>query len=297
MRAGERQRGSNKGLVAMEEMVVGEIEGFDKPSNRKSILSDKPEYDGPSKFSKDDDEENDGVEALGVPEYNSDDSSDDEDKADINNTNPGKGLYPRQLPISLPKPIHSSDSILPMYACQLNKSGDDNQQSLSSSNIDPPYYAPFLPSSTSRDEKFKESKFWMLFKFPTRIPPLDTDSSLQGRKMKSNVNAEEEVENGTPDTALFAGSDERAPSTQYDDAMKDIAPGRYGKIVIYKSGKAVLVIGENEGSQVKMIVNEGIQCGFYQQAVSINASNAEYVPVGEVTKSFVVTPDIDEDLM
>ncbi len=45
--------------------------------------------------------------------------------------------------------------------------------------------------------------------------------------------------------------------------------------------------------QVRMQLNEGLQCSFYQQAVSIDVEQGNYIPLGEVRKTLVASPDID----
>jgi RNA polymerase III RPC4 len=43
-----------------------------------------------------------------------------------------------------------------------------------------------------------------------------------------------------------------------------------------------------------MNVSEGLSCGFHQQAVVIDWKNGQdYVPLGRVQRTVVVTPDLD----
>ena len=42
-----------------------------------------------------------------------------------------------------------------------------------------------------------------------------------------------------------------------------------------------------------MLINEGLQCGFQQQAVSIDPEEGTFVLMGDVTKSLIVTPDVE----
>jgi hypothetical protein len=86
----------------------------------------------------------------------------------------------------------------------------------------------------------------------------------------------------------------------YDDLLKDASAGRYGKIVVHKSGKAYLVVGgtDSKTPQVRMSLQNGLSCGFQQQAVSIHTStdgkkSGSYIPLGEVNKTIVVTPDVE----
>jgi hypothetical protein len=42
-----------------------------------------------------------------------------------------------------------------------------------------------------------------------------------------------------------------------------------------------------------MNVNEGLSCGFLQQAVAIDPNQGKYVALGDVKKSIIVSPDFD----
>lgn len=42
-----------------------------------------------------------------------------------------------------------------------------------------------------------------------------------------------------------------------------------------------------------MLINEGLHCGFRQEAVSIDADEGKFVHMGDVTKSLIVTPDVE----
>ena len=77
--------------------------------------------------------------------------------------------------------------------------------------------------------------------------------------------------------------------------MKDCAPGKYGKIVVYKSGRTELVVGGGDSGrpEVRMLIHEGLQCGFRQEAVSIDPEEATFVPMGDVGKALVVVPDVE----
>ena len=42
-----------------------------------------------------------------------------------------------------------------------------------------------------------------------------------------------------------------------------------------------------------MNVSEGLSCGFVQQAVAIDTEQAKYVELGNVKKSIIITPDLE----
>ena len=45
--------------------------------------------------------------------------------------------------------------------------------------------------------------------------------------------------------------------------------------------------------QIRMNVSEGLPCGFTQQAVVIDMEESTYIPLGDVKKTIVLTPDVE----
>ncbi|MGK3746285.1 MAG: hypothetical protein ACI90V_013147 [Bacillariaceae sp.] len=41
-----------------------------------------------------------------------------------------------------------------------------------------------------------------------------------------------------------------------------------------------------------MEVNEGLTCTFHQQAVAVNVEEGNYISLGDVNKSIVISPDL-----
>ena len=181
-------------------------------------------------------------------------------------------------------------------------------------------------------------------KFPTRLPHLDASSASSGAskrraaRIKSELfdeldNAPDAVGSSPHPDAIASGESGAPPSATassgapgYDDTLKDAAAGRYGRIVVRKSGKTELIIGGGDDghevrkvdtilavlssrvspsrhsllvsvafslSKVRLLVHEGLQCGFRQEAVCIDPDSATFVSLGSVDKSLVVTPDIE----
>jgi hypothetical protein len=202
---------------------------------------------------------------------------------------------------------------------------------------DPPFEPPFLNVAESDLAAIRqEQSSWILMKFPTRLPNLHTDSTISGQRAKAQQQSsmaagfvdlddphlelpmDTQMEEPTPDpvssisnpTLNFptntpapgvggggGGNPDASESYGYDDTLKDASAGRYGKIVMYKSGKAYLVVGGDDGSgtpPVRMQLTTGLPCGFLQQAVAIDPERQTYIPLGEVKKSLVVTPAIEE---
>ena len=290
LRAGIKEKRADE----VEEIIVGEIEGYDDPSSKKSLLADKKEYVGPSRFKNNDDNDDDEAEEFDIegPTYDSDSSEDV--SIPLNSFHNGR-LRPQELPVDLPKSSFSPHSILPMYKCQLSKdmSEDDFAKISITEDSDSPLRQPFLTHGASFEEKSRESKSWMLFKFPTRIPAVEKPSIMaQNVTVKIEQTLDSDMNPQEVNANPYSNGEHIVSSSTFDDNFKHIPAGYYGKIVMYKSGKTFLVMGKDD-NQIRMEITEGVQCGFYQQAVSINTKKGEYAPVGQVTRSLVVTPDID----
>jgi hypothetical protein len=308
-----------------EETIVGEMEegaGIGDGKTKKSILESSGTSDrmGPSMF--DDDEEEEVELSAAAYTYDSDSSTDGEPKraaAILNQKKRRDGrtfvpLQPHRLPFP-PTRKPGTEELEILYKSQLADAKDD----LDETDImtDPPLRPPFLDLRTASAEQRKEEQFsWMTFKLPTRLPRLAPHCTLSGRAMKNESGANNEstddfmggVDPGDMDmpdavpssttSAPIATPTVETTATSgfgFDDTLKDAAPGKYGKIVVHKSGKAYLIVGGSDSKtpQVKMLLNEGLPCGFLQQAVAIDANQASYAPLGEVKKTIVVTPDIE----
>jgi len=301
-----------------EETVVGEFEdgGVGDGSKAKSKLDIATE-----KMERDFSNEEIPVEVLDQSMYTYDsDSSGDENSKElkISRSLNQKGrswnshervAQPQQLPLPPPRKMGNQESKI-LYDSQKKRLCTEEIKDASIED-DPPIDAPFLDSRTATvEQKKEEQQAWMIFKFPTRLPRLDAKSTMSGQVIKSEGNAIDDYTDNTgididsveiSDTvhsSVITGDGAKGTntvtSTGYDDTLKDTAAGRYGKIIIHKSGKAFLVVGggDSKSSPVRMRLSEGLPCGFLQQAVSV--SETDYIPLGEVQKSLVVTPDIED---
>jgi len=192
---------------------------------------------------------------------------------------------------------------------------------------DPPLESPFLDlslESLTDQTKQLETNSWFVMKFPTRLPHLDTSSSSAEKTVaeikdeitketKTNATGPEAVGSSdigsaaqtssssaaaaAPSAAATGGAATSAsasgPALGYDDTLKHAASGQYGRIVVRKSGKTELIIGGGDGPEVRLLVHEGLQCGFRQEAVCIDPEEATFVGLGDVGKSLIVTPDVE----
>jgi len=237
---------------------------------------------------------------------------------------------PARLPF--PPPPMSTGDIRFMYKTQIppntattikpdeakSSMSNDNEETTTAppakdNNTDPELTSPFLNLSISNKEQKKaEVNSWIKFKFPTRLPQLHPQSTQSGMRIKNEFKLDPDADDDSNDgggdmmdvdsqtkteggvAAEEEGGGGRGTSG-YDDTLKDAAPGKYGRILVYESGKTIFVVGGEDGSpEVRMNLTEGLQCGFLQQAVVIDPDEGQYIPLGEIKKSLTITPDIDK---
>jgi len=303
-----------------EEVIVAEMEegsGIGDGKTKVSVLNSAPkDFHGPSLF--DNEGEDDRVElSVGEYTYDSDSSTDGDAKRAgyltqrrQKNGRSNTSLQPQRLPFPPPRKP-GTDDVEVLYKSQDLKT-DESEEKITDIMTDPPLRLPFLDLKEATAEQKKEEQLsWMVFKFPTRLPRLAPHCTLSGRAMKAESAMEidpsdlalsgvEPSDAPMPDvvassTVPGSNAPENSAAIGYDDTLKDAAGGRYGKIVLHKSGKAYLVVGgtDSKTPQVKMLISEGLSCGFLQQSVAIDPSQATYVPLGEVKKTLVVTPDVE----
>lgn len=144
--------------------------------------------------------------------------------------------------------------------------------------------SPFVDARTNVALGKEEQQTWFLFQFPTRLP---FDNSVIPPPTVSSDDVA--ISGDNPSSNAMDTSDVSVPTilpNAFDNSMGTRA-GKLGKISIYKSGKTVLDMGGT-----KFIVSEGLPCGFAQHAVVIDVPNANYVPLGSVGKTVVVTPNV-----
>lgn len=88
------------------------------------------------------------------------------------------------------------------------------------------------------------------------------------------------------------GSEERRegmmPTSHRGSKLKELPGGYLGKILVYKSGKVKMKIGD-----ALFDVSSGSNCMFAQEVAVINTREKHCCTVGEISKRAVITPDID----
>ena len=172
--------------------------------------------------------------------------------------------------------------------------------------------APIAPSSGALDPMMTISSSSL----PV-APPVGSDDAIPMQGVDNH--------DGTGSAVAFASEVSTPPvvANSFDNALTQRA-GKLGKIRVYKSGKTVLDMGNVRAmrclfcargslfdkqhtdshtcraqkfsllpTQVQLDISEGLSCGFHQQAVLINPLEASYVELGEVRKTVVVTPQVE----
>lgn len=116
----------------------------------------------------------------------------------------------------------------------------------------------------------------LFFQLPASLPlPKQMESAEE-----PNTGSEENVE---PATSSKVARGQTLPGSK----IKDLPGGLMGKILVYKSGKVKMKIGD-----ALFDVSPGSNCMFVQEAVAINTRENHCCTLGEVSKRAVVTPDV-----
>lgn len=173
------------------------------------------------------------------------------------------------------------------------KKGDEGQGNMVDEDAPAPVFLN-LATASAQDRKI-EADTWTVFKLPTKLPHIAPTAGVKSEfggdgMMPMKVDPDEQQQAEQPQR--YPGAP--APmGNRFDDSLRTAPAGRYGKIRIHQSGKAVLVIGEGTPEEVTLNLNEGIPCSMLQHAVNIDPTEATYVNMGEVHHSIVATPDIE----
>jgi RNA polymerase III RPC4 len=327
------QTGANKSLTTAQEEVVGLLDEAvgarpSKVSSSAAALANENKSDymasGPESATQ-------GVSDL-TCFYDSDNSQDESISvkqratATTSSSAFARSTYRRSDPVympplTLPLPERPGLAGRPdRQAYYTNKAqiAPASPQSTLSSSLNQSSMTPTLPSVPSPfvnmhahpDIWKHENQAWCLVQLPTRLPPLvhsktdqmQVDSTQTGETSATAVNVNAEAEDGVarlPDHAEVVVKP--LDPTSFDHVLADAPPGRVGRLLVYKSGKTVLVWEGPEPSEsgakrhsLQMNVSEGLTCNFHQEAVVINTDESEFVSLGQVDKTIVVTPDLDK---
>lgn len=112
--------------------------------------------------------------------------------------------------------------------------------------------SPFVDARSATDLQ-KEMDSFFLFQFPTRLPTLLQQTSVKSENIEGNDENMEEIPakaaESLPEPRETAEVSTAPVKAQcFDNVLINAAPGRLGKLLVYKSGKTVLVVEGPEGS-------------------------------------------------
>lgn len=187
-----------------------------------------------------------------------------------------------KFPPGVGAPIELSDKNAEKKAAELDVSASPTTTTATSP------VSPFVDLASTEDlEDATESLF--LLQFPTRLPPLAGAAPVitEGATTRTAVAAADAV-----DTTIAEVATPPVRKECFDNSLATATPGRIGKFVVYQSGKTVLILHGQDGREYSLNVTEGLSCGFRQQAVIIDDDTKEFVPLGDVCKTAVITPDL-----
>lgn len=224
--------------------------------------------------------------AFGGIMYDSDSSQEELDEVDTQ-TLPQSKLPPLQLPIAKSNNPTSYQTPEAVVSETFVPSLDEERNEVGAS--------PFLDQHKNADaSQAKDS--WFLVQLPTRLPPLKQNEEDISNSQDVETNHPDDMPSSSENTNSKISEVSTPPllTNKFDNVLSKAPPGRIGKVLVYKSGKTVLVMEDSNGqNKVLFNVTEGLTCGFLQQAVTIDSEDRKYVELGNVNKSIVVSPILD----
>ncbi|TVU15726.1 hypothetical protein EJB05_39264, partial [Eragrostis curvula] len=119
----------------------------------------------------------------------------------------------------------------------------------------------------------------LFFQMPSSLPITLQPQSSAERDKGLEDNAE---------PANTSTKERRQPHSVHGMKLKDLPGGFMGKMLVYKSGKVKMKIGDTIYD-----VSAGSNCMFVQEVAAMNIREKHCCTLGEVSKRAVVTPDID----
>ncbi|XP_031380631.1 uncharacterized protein LOC116195525 isoform X1 [Punica granatum] len=120
------------------------------------------------------------------------------------------------------------------------------------------------------DESEKENMFF--FQLPPKLPMVKRSASVKGKARSDSSSS----------------SSSKANSCTGDCNLESLSEGYMGKLLVYKSGKIKLKLGE-----ILYDVSPGSDCIFPQNVAAVNALDRHFCVLGDIEKRAVVTPDLD----
>jgi hypothetical protein len=119
--------------------------------------------------------------------------------------------------------------------------------------------SPFVDAHRKKDLLWEQNS-WFIMQLPTRLPPLKPNTpnvplfSTDGDdEAKEEATSSNEI---SPMASISEVVTQPVVATNFDNTLSHTAAGKLGKIIVYKSGKTVLVMEGPEGSKVRL--NSGL---------------------------------------
>ncbi|KQJ82389.1 DNA-directed RNA polymerase III subunit RPC4 [Brachypodium distachyon] len=116
----------------------------------------------------------------------------------------------------------------------------------------------------------------LLFLFPKSLPLLKQAQSVEEPNTGNK-------DNTGPASTISKLAHEKITGSK----INDLPGGLMGKILVYKSGKVKMKIGD-----ALFDVSPGVNCKFVQDVAAINIRENHCCTLGEISKNAVVTPDV-----
>ena len=249
-------------------------------------------------------EDDDDDRPLAIFEYDSD-SSGEADPMQVDDDDEGyvDFIRPSQKPLTLPFPEaqHAAGVGAPLASMPM----DPHTTSASAWNnhgvLNLP--SPFVGGDSTHGLQEKDQS-WFLVQLPTRLPPLHGRNThfYAGTTSGNNTTAEatNEIVPVEPSSAPVEKKVEAVPATPslhadcFDHtSLLQASVGKIGKFVVYENGATEFVLTGSDGRPYRFDAAEGLSCSFRQEAVAINRAAHEFISLGKVGKTIVVTPKLD----
>lgn len=116
-------------------------------------------------------------------------------------------------------------------------------------------YSPFVDLKQKGALEWEQDS-WFLVQLPTRLPPLQQnvpEGPAPGSDNDEPVTTDEVTSaEANPMQIISEVVTPPVVSTSFDNALVNSVPGRLGKLVVYKSGKTVLVMEGPDGTKVRV---------------------------------------------
>ena len=153
-------------------------------------------------------------------------------------------------PLELDDTVEMEDTAEPEVINDMYYDSDSSDEGPStepaSRQADEPVNLPFQDKRTTSKLFDENDDSWMLFHLPTRLPKV-----IQQAKVKEEE-GQNEVQNVS--SLLSPVATPNLEPNSFDDCLSNAVDGKLGKLKIYKSGKAVLVLEGTEVSEIDGVV-------------------------------------------